>query len=351
MIDFYTAVVFIIVFLLFITAVTVFTNRLVNDKMKHRSIVVCVLIGIAILCEWIGVKTNGNSAYPIALHKGAKLIEFCLAPAIAAAAAIAYGKVKKEGIVIGLVVAHIVFECVGMHFGWVFRVDEANIYHREKLYWIYIAAFSALTIYCFVCIVRGGREYQEKIDGVLILTLCMLAVGIGIQMLNPEIRVDFACVAIGNVLLYNHYCNTILQVDMVTRLLNRRCYERKLERLSSPAVILIFDINRFKSINDTFGHTAGDICLREVAKRLQSVYGRYGFCYRIGGDEFCVILNKNLDNLQNLNRQFKDSVEYMCSNDKKMSDVALGYAYYDAEKNSIQKVIQEADDMMYKNKR
>lgn len=331
--------------------VDIFTNRLIADKMKRRSIVVCLMILGSIFCEWIGVVTNGASASLIGLHKFAKFMEFCLAPCIGVAAAIAYGNTKKPSVAIGVVTAHILFEFIALFNNFIFSVDSTNTYHRESMYWIYILLFTASTIYSFVCIVQGERKYQAKINGVLILTLCFLGIGIAIQMLNPDIRVDFMCVAISNGLFYNHHCKTILQVDMVTHLLNRRCYERGMENIKAPAAILIFDINKFKRINDTYGHAAGDLCLKKVAEKILAVYGRYGLCYRIGGDEFSVILSKNSDNLEILNRRFADEIEQLTEKDRKMSDVAIGYAYYNEDETDVKKVFEEADEMMYKNKK
>lgn len=76
----------------------------------------------------------------------------------------------------------------------------------------------------------------------------------------------------------------------------------------------------------------------------------YGFCYRIGGDEFCVIMYKQRNRLEELNRQFKNAVENLSEGNVRLSGVALGYAYYDENKSNIQTVIKKADEMMYKNK-
>lgn len=184
----------------------------------------------------------------------------------------------------------------------------------------------------------------------MILILCFLAAGIGIQMLYPEIRVDFMCVAIGNLLLYNYRGNVVHQIDRTTQLLNRRCYEREIENMKSSAYVLIFDINKFKQINDTYGHAEGDRALELVARQIYKVYGKYGACYRIGGDEFCVIMWKNLDKIKTLNCSFQETIENMNQNNIKLSGVSLGYAYYDEKKMNIKDVIAQADEMMYKNK-
>lgn len=143
----------------------------------------------------------------------------------------------------------------------------------------------------------------------MILILCFLAAEIGIQMLYPEIRVDFMCVVIGNLLLYNYRGNIVHQIDRTTQPLNRRCYEREIENMKSSAYVLIFDINKFKQINDTYGHAEGDRALELVARQIYKVYGKYGACYRIGGDEFCVIMLKNLDKIKILNCRFQEAMD------------------------------------------
>ena len=350
MLDLYMAIVFITGFTLLITAVGVINNRLVSKKNKSEIVLLCLFIGIAIFCEWIGVKTNGADISLIWLHKCVKLVEFCIAPLISVAAAIAYGKVKRPKSVAALLTAHAAFEVLALFNKWVFSVDADNIYHREGLYWIYIVAFVLSVVYCFICIVQGNRKYQARFGSVLILILCFLAAGIGLQMFHSEIRVDFMCVAIGNLMLYNYRGNVIHQIDMTTRLLNRRCYEKNIENMKTSAYVLIFDINKFKQINDTYGHVEGDRCLTLVAQKIYAVYGKYGSCYRIGGDEFCVIMYRQLNRIDELNNKFKHALEQLRKGVGSFFGVSVGYAYYDEKKANIQAVIEEADEMMYQNK-
>ena len=346
----YTAIVFITGFTLVVTTVDVIANHLISKKNKWQIVLICSFIGIASLCDWIGVKTNGADISLIWLHKIAKLVEFCVAPLISVAAAIAYGEVKKPKIVAVALTAHAAFEVLALFNNWVFSVDAENIYHREGLYWIYVFNFIMSVAYCFVCMVRGHRKYQARFSSVLMFILCFLAAGIGLQIFNSEIRVDFMCVAIGNLFLYNYYGNVMHQIDTTTRLLNRSCYERKIENMKVSAYVLIFDINKFKQINDTYGHVVGDRCLRLVAQQIYEVYGKYGSCYRIGGDEFCVIMYKQLNMLERLNRKFEYAVSRLRESDLSLSGVAVGYSYYDEKKANIKAVIEEADEMMYQNK-
>ena len=90
MLDLYTAIVFLSSFVLIITAAGVITNRLISKNNKSEIVVLCLLIGIAFLGEWIGVETNGADASLIWIHKTAKLLEFCVAPAISVGASVQY---------------------------------------------------------------------------------------------------------------------------------------------------------------------------------------------------------------------------------------------------------------------
>jgi diguanylate cyclase (GGDEF)-like protein len=87
--------------------------------------------------------------------------------------------------------------------------------------------------------------------------------------------------------------NRLALVDQVSDLPNRRAFNRALARaLRDPAndfVIAIIDIDRFKDINDTMGHIAGDRLVRSVGQRLRGLFGPDAHISRLGGDEFAVI--------------------------------------------------------------
>jgi two-component system, cell cycle response regulator len=83
--------------------------------------------------------------------------------------------------------------------------------------------------------------------------------------------------------------------DALTGLLNRRALVAKLEDLSADEdhgqhILLLLDLDGFKSYNDSFGHSAGDALLRRLAQRLRAAVRGRGLAYRLGGDEFCVLV-------------------------------------------------------------
>lgn len=80
------------------------------------------------------------------------------------------------------------------------------------------------------------------------------------------------------------------RTDPLTGLMNRRAFIDVISALDKPYVVAILDIDRFKAINDTYGHGAGDVVLVEVASELRQVLGRDAAVARLGGEEFSVIL-------------------------------------------------------------
>ncbi len=87
--------------------------------------------------------------------------------------------------------------------------------------------------------------------------------------------------------------------DMLTGLPNRTLLSERMRitieecnATGKGAALLLLDLDRFKVINDTRGHQAGDMLLRQVAERLSNALDHSGFAARIGGDEFAIILTK-----------------------------------------------------------
>ena len=82
--------------------------------------------------------------------------------------------------------------------------------------------------------------------------------------------------------------------DALTGLPNRRLFQRELgtaiSRHGSKAAVLLMDLNGFKDVNDTLGHEAGDLLLRDIGSRLERALEGTGLVARLGGDEFAVLL-------------------------------------------------------------
>ena len=83
--------------------------------------------------------------------------------------------------------------------------------------------------------------------------------------------------------------------DALTGLANRALFNERLERSPLPLSLLALDLDRFKQVNDTLGHEAGDELLKQVAGRLTAIVGDKGMVARLGGDEFMVLVASTHD--------------------------------------------------------
>jgi diguanylate cyclase (GGDEF)-like protein/PAS domain S-box-containing protein len=88
------------------------------------------------------------------------------------------------------------------------------------------------------------------------------------------------------------------ETDPLTGLANRSLFQSRYREVVSDSLnygfasaLVLIDLDRFKELNDTFGHSAGDACLCEVARRLKLAFHNAGLVARLGGDEFALILH------------------------------------------------------------
>ncbi len=80
------------------------------------------------------------------------------------------------------------------------------------------------------------------------------------------------------------------RTDTLSGLANRRAFNQSFDEIHSDASLAIFDLDRFKSINDSFGHAAGDIVIKRAATAIADVFGEFHCVARLGGEEFAVIV-------------------------------------------------------------
>ena len=125
-------------------------------------------------------------------------------------------------------------------------------------------------------------------------------------------------------------------------------------RSPKKAKIVVFDLNNLKQCNDTMGHAAGDAYIQNAAGIILHVFGNCGNCYRIGGDEFCVVIYGNdPSDMEELFRQMKqEQDEFNSKNAIPQIQIAYGYAEFDPETDrDIEDTRSRADDKMYQKKR
>lgn len=156
--------------------------------------------------------------------------------------------------------------------------------------------------------------------------------------------------------------NRLATLDPLTGIGNRRVFYTRAEseiarqrRKGTPLSILMIDLDRFKSINDTHGHAAGDKILRRFTSLTRPQLREYDFFARLGGEEFAVLLPDTPEAValaiaERLRVQAASAL-LPDSEDGKPATVSIGVAQLDTEDTNIDQLIQRADLALYAAKR
>lgn len=141
--------------------------------------------------------------------------------------------------------------------------------------------------------------------------------------------------------------------DILTGLKNRRSFEADLTPLRSANhdryLICALDVNGLKRVNDNIGHAAGDELLQGAAECIQAVFGACGTCYRVGGDEFMAILDRNPGNPQQLREEFEKITSRWSGKYIQGISVSVGVVSSN-ESDSLDDILALADKRMYEQK-
>ncbi len=149
--------------------------------------------------------------------------------------------------------------------------------------------------------------------------------------------------------------------DPLTKLPTRRLFEQTAELAVSQSMrqaetffLLFIDLNKFKPINDTFGHDVGDKVLQQVSKRLLYTLRLSDFCARLGGDEFVVLCEPSKIEW-NISELVKEIENHMAEPIKieghgHCVSASIGVAQFPTDGRSVSELLKCADRRMYEHK-
>ena len=198
----------------------------------------------------------------------------------------------------------------------------------------------------------------------LTASLALLAGALALALWQDASRALMALAASGSIIVLGllHGAYRMAFVDALSGLRNRRALDEAMEKLSGRYAIAMVDIDHFKSFNDTHGHAAGDVVLREVAARLRRHAG--GSPYRYGGEEFCIVFeDAAVDRADDLLEAVRAAIEARAIRIRpigrdgkpgKPKDVkvtaSVGVAERSDKRKTPKEVITAADKALYKAK-
>jgi hypothetical protein len=362
--DYYKTTIALAIGILIVLMTIVLSNDNFDKRTRKGFVITFTLIIIGTISNLIGVVIDGkmsNNSIGIYIHIIAKWLELTIVPIIP----IIYSKnvfemrrKNKNGknILIKLCYLCIIIDEALISTNKIFIIDNNNIYHQvSAVYNWYIATVVVSMLYLFWNALKFSNEYQNDKNFELYSIIVFVVFCMFVQMTNQSVKICWITVAILATFIYIYYNGIIQNIDGMTKLLNQHSYQRTLERADETHfALVIFDANDFKKINDQLGHDTGDEVLKNISNTIKEHYEKYGKCYRIGGDEFAVIMTKDVKDIEEICKKFVKKVSSTREKYNNLPYVSYGYSiYYPNNKleHSIKDTIKEADKMMYRYKK
>lgn len=342
-------------FVLLFMCVLIRLSETLNPRQAGGFLVTYILIGSISILELISVLVNDGPLWLRWLNILSNYLGFGLTPAVPICLVYtlncAEGRTGTFKAAVAIEILYLLL-LTGSLFsnGLVFSVDTANHYSRQSGFHIYMFMYYLGIAYLLFSSLEMARKFQNRGRELIYALAGFLAVGTLVQILIPEIHITWLCVTLIAV-LYFLYCNEMWnQLDGLTGLLSQKSYLNRTMNLGAKdRMLIVLDVDDFKHINDTLGHLVGDQCLKEIADCLKKAYSRYGNCYRIGGDEFCVLLQEP-EKEKFCREKFFWAMEKRRKEVPILPQVSYGSAEL-LEQESILDAKERADQNMYEDKK
>jgi len=273
------------------------------------------------------------------------------------------GLKKRMRIYVIPFIINAVFSIVSIMTGWLFWIDDHNVYHRGDLFLIMIlVAFIYLAVsFAFaVWNVRKNGCAENKSVQFHLVAFPTLLVGVSIvQVLMFGLSIIWVTCMLLCVSIYINIQNGEITMDHLTGLYNRRqmddLFRHKINSLGKNRIMfaVMMDLDDFKATNDTYGHQAGDrvlVCFAQLLRK--SCRGTDDFIFRMGGDEYLIIGEMSKEpQVELLVKRIEKQVE--AHNESNPAACHISFSMGSAilkQGESLEDMIASADRKMYDNK-
>jgi diguanylate cyclase (GGDEF)-like protein len=258
------------------------------------------------------------------------------------------------------IIVNLAMALLSPFFGWLFFVSAANVYSRGPLFNINVVITYGYLVLALVALMVNRNTLRKSSFVPMILFVIPPAIGGLIQAFYYGVLLVLPMITLSVLMVYVFVQMERANTDYLTGLFNRREFEgyiTGLERHKKKLSMLCgfsLDLDRFKAINDLYGHDIGDSALKAISEVLRDCFRQNDFLARLGGDEFIALLyveteeemkeivmrlHEAMDKFNQL-RQFEFEIA-----------ITIGYDFFRPEQDAtIVAFIKRLDELMYANK-
>ena len=239
-----------------------------------------------------------------------------------------------------------------------FSVSPENIYQRQPMAYVTYAVVYGYLIWGAGMVFRYRRKAGRYLFMPVVVFLTPIFIGSLIQLFCYGVSLIWVCVAFGLTSLHINIQNETFMLDPLTKLYNREYLTRYLHYLTQRMAPqsrfsgIMIDINSFKAINDTYGHSVGDDALREVGQMLSETVTGKDVAARYGGDEFIVITMGDAEAARSLAERIRGRMDQLNQEERRPYTITLsmGTAVYDPGADTLDTFLRRMDKKMYEEK-
>lgn len=261
----------------------------------------------------------------------------------------------KISVPIGILLLSLIGNIWGHYY---FYVDENNVYHRQPAVFIFYAYLILCAVYSLFLYFHRKKKHGQVAFFPIYLYMAPIITGSILQMVFYGISLAWLGTAMGIVALYMSLQQQKTYLDSLTGMYNRLYLEHalfKMQRDTSGSYYgAMIDMNDFKEINDTYGHSAGDQALSDMADIFRTVISDNTSVFRFAGDEFILIIKTDSEEeimeLKYRLRQAVSDFNLTHTHPYKLS-FSMGYAKYDCKKDTSDSFLKKIDTAMYAQKK
>ena len=244
----------------------------------------------------------------------------------------------------------------------IYYVDDSNVYQRGPLYIVQVLLCAGYVIYATILahltsrILIKSRTVKKEIYSLTLASLMALSGGV-IQSLVNDKPILSMTLTVAVLFIYINVQSKQIYIDTLCGINNRRQFNIYVDNLLSRRsykkgiYLLMLDIDKFKLINDTYGHLEGDYALIQVAEILAKVCQENNdFTARYGGDEFAIIcMRQDGDEVEKLKIRVKEEVNILNKLNDKPYDISIsiGSSKLDPKTDNLESAIKNADEQLY----
>lgn len=226
-------------------------------------------------------------------------------------------------------------------------------YNRGSLFVLRAFSLASLFVLIEAYILLRTRKHKTQ-EALVIRYFLFPTIILGLlQILTHNIALEYTGIVLYALILYIYVQSKKASVDFLTGLVNRRIFENELETMISNKSAfsgIMIDVDRFKQINDKYGHQEGDNALTIVSDMIYKTFRKSDIISRYGGDEFCILTDISEKHiLESVIFRFRANIEDFNKQNKvpyKLS-LSIGYDVYSNIYINASDFLNHLDEKMY----